>query len=781
MGPLHRKLSRDLWRLRGQVITIALVVASGVAAFVTMRSAHAALLDSRATFYESARFADVFAHLRRAPEAVVAQLEAIEGVASVEARVVTQGAMPMEDMTEPASMTVLSIPERHNRIHLLRGRMPEADRPEEVVLSDAFADAHALSLGDTLSIVIGGVRQRLTLVGVGLSPEYVITLQVGDMAMDARKTGVLFMNGERLAESLQMQGAFNDVSLRLLANAREEDVKDAVDEVLAPYGGLGAIGRTYQASNFMLDQELAQLGSMASNLPPLFLMVAAFLLNVVLSRLVQLQRPQVAALKALGYYDREIGTHYLLLALSVVTLGSLLGLAFGAWMTDGMVGLYAEYFRFPALSARIAPRTAALAVVVSFGAALVGTVTSVRSVLSLRPAEAMRPAAPAKYRRGLLSRLPGLSPAARMIAREVERRPMRLLLSAAAISVAVGLMVVGQYLSDAMNYLMDTYLHQSQQWDVQVVFGESRPARSLGAVGSMPGVFHAEGIRQVPVEVRHQAYSRRLSLTAYEDEGQLQRVVDEAGHVVPIPEDGAMLTALLAERLHLEVGDTIEIEVLEGRRRTVRAPVVALVDELMGLQVHMQSAYYHRLVGEEPTVSAALLRIDPAQADALDRRLSDLRDVVSVTHMDRVLTQFREQSGRNIGVMSFIMALFASIIAIGVVYNNARVALSMRSRDLASLRVLGFRRAEVAAILIGELSIQVLLAIPVGLLFGKAMAIGMATGATDPEVYRLPVVVSLRTYAVAALLTLGSAVVSAWLVRRKLYGLDLIGVLKTRE
>ncbi|MEM9074711.1 MAG: ABC transporter permease [Myxococcota bacterium] len=783
VSALNRKLLRELSQLRGQLITIALVVASGVAAFITTRSTLTSLHDARARFYTSSRFADVFAHLRRAPEAAKGRIEAIDGVSVVDTRIVGTGAMPMPSMTEPARATVVSLPLQLNTLHLRSGRMPEPSRDDEVVVSDAFADAHNLSPGDSVPLVLGGIRRELRVVGVGLSPEYVMVLNPADFAMDARKAAVLFMNRESVAAALDLEGSFNDVALRITPGVDSLAIVDRVDAVLEPYGGLGAVERDRQTSHYFLEQELAQLGAMSSQVPPLFLFVAAFLLHVVLSRLVQLQRTQIAALKALGYSNRSIGLHYFGLATVIVVIGASLGVGLGAWLGDGFVSLYEEFFRFPDLQSRIDPRTALTAVLVSTLAGVAGTLTSVRGILALPPAEAMRPPAPERYRRGVLDmrwlqRLIG--PSARMVLREIQRRPLRVLFSATGIAVAVGILVVARFWGDAINYMMDVQMHESQRWDVQVGFAEPRPRTALRTFGHLPGVSRVDGLRTVPVRFRNGARSRTSALIGYADSPSLQRVLEE-DRAVAIPDEGVLLTRYLGELLDVGPGDTLRAEVLEGNRRTIELPVAGLVDEPFGLQGHMQSRTLHRALGEEDSMSSALLRVDPEFAEALDQELARLPDVVSVAHKDRIITQFREQSGRNIGVFSLIMTLFAATIAIGVVYNNARVSLSARSRDLASLRVLGFTRAEIAGVLLGELAVQVFLALPIGLIFGRALAVAMATSAADPEQFRFPVLISSQTYAFATLITLASAVFSAWLVRRRVYGLDLIGVLKTRE
>lgn len=783
ISALNRKLMRDLAGLKGQLLTISLVVASGVAAFTSTRSTLASLRDAQATFYTECRFADLFVHVRRAPERVAKRLEAIEGVSVVDTGIVDVGSIPLAHTTEPVRATVVSLPHRLNTVYLRAGRLPEPNHDAEVVISDAFADANELVPGDRIPLVLGGVRREMTIVGVGLSPQYVMVLNPADMAMDAAKAGVVYMNRDALAAALDLEGSFNDAVFRIGPRQNPDPIIDAIDVVLEPYGSTGAITRERQFSHYFLSQELKQLGNMSSQVPPLFLLVAAFLLHMVLSRLVQLQRSQIAALKALGYTDREIGLHYLGMATLIVVMGAGLGVALGAWLGNGLLSLYEDYYRFPSLRSHVDPQTAVIAVLVSTLAAVVGTLTSVRSVLALAPAEAMRPAAPAIYRRGVLDARwvrAILGPSARMVLREVRRKPVRTSLSALGIAIAIGIIVVARFWGDAMDYLINVQMHETQRWDVQVAFAQPRPESSLRSMLHLPGVFKVEGLRMVPVRFRHHQFERAASVIGYPENSSLQRVLSD-DEPIEIPDEGVVLTRYLGEVLDVSVGDWVELEVQEGDHQTIRVQVQGLAGEPFGMQGHMRLESLHRALGQEPVVSAALMRVDPTQADELDRRLTELPDVVAITHHDRIMQMFNEQSGKNIFVFSFVLTLFGATIVIGVVYNNARVSLSMRSRDLASLRVLGFTRREIAGLLIGELSLSVFVAIPIGLFFGQALAESMATGAADPEQFRFPLIISSRTYAFATIVTIGAALVSAWLVRRRIHALDLIGVLKTRD
>lgn len=788
MRAIDLKLLRDLSRLRGQVVTIALVVACGIASYVTMRSAFDSLVTSRDAYYERNRFADVFAHLERAPQSVRERIAEIPGVSMVDTRVVESVMVPMPDMPRPASGTLVSLPPdgraELDAIHLRRGRMLDPERSDEVLLLDAFAEAHGIEPGDRVPAVINGTLRELRVVGLAMSPEFVFTIPPGGMTYDPKQIAVLWMVRDAAAAAFRMEGAFNDVVLRLQPGASERAVLERLDRLLEPWGGVGAIPRAKQPSHFMLGGELSQLETMATVVPAIFLFVAAFLLNVVLSRLIHLQRPQIATLKAVGYTDREVGLHYLWLVSLVVLIGALVGLAAGAWLGRELTQLYTgDFFRFPEPTYRLETRAVVVSVAISLAAAVFGALSTVRAVTRLPPAEAMRPPAPAVYHRSLTERL-GLfrllGPSARMIVREVERRPLRLLLSSVGISLALGIVVVAGYWYDAIDYMLDVQFHRAMREDVTVNFIKPLPERAVHELEHLPGVWHAEGLRTVPVRFRAGHRHRDAAINGYPEGLVLRRLVDQQGAIRPLPPGGVLLTSKLGEVLAVAPGDRVTVELREGERKTVSLLVVGLVDEPFGLQGHMRQAALHAELGEQPTVNTGLLRVDSAERDAIYRRLKQMPWVAAVANPRSFREQFEAQSGTIIRVYTLILTLFASIIAVGVVYNNARVALSQRSRDLASLRVLGLTRGEIAGILYGELAIQVVLAIPVGAVVGYWMVIGIAL-TVDPETYRLPVVISLRTYAFAAAVTLVSAVVSALLVRRRLDRLDLIGVLKTRE
>lgn len=262
MRVLDRKLLRDLGRMKGQVATIAVVVACGVAVFIAALTMYHSLQWSQHSYYASARFAQVYARLKRAPATVSQQIRDIPGISEVEARIVHDVTLDLPQLVAPAVGRVIGVPsggQPHlNRLYLRRGRLIEPGHANEVVVSESFATANGLRPGDTLAALLNGHRETLRIVGVVLSAEYVFALCGGEALPDDRQFGVLWMDHEALAAAFNMKGAFNDVILTLAPRVSEQAVIDALEHVLEPYGSLGAYGRDQQVSHRFVSDEIYQ-------------------------------------------------------------------------------------------------------------------------------------------------------------------------------------------------------------------------------------------------------------------------------------------------------------------------------------------------------------------------------------------------------------------------------------------------------------------------------------------------------------------------------------------
>ena len=787
MSALNRKLLRDLTRLWGQVLAIGLVIAAGVATVVMALGTLHSLGETRTAYYERYGFGHVFAQAKRAPEFLAGRIAEIPGVAQVSTRISEHVILDMPGMDEPGRANIVSLPEGRqpelNRVVIRTGRMIRRGHPDEALIGEAFAEAHELMPGDTVTANINGRQRTLTVVGIALAPEFIYVIGPGELVPDGRRFGIIWMGREALEAAFDLEGAFNDVAIGLTREATESAVIEQVDALLERYGGVGAYGRDDHLSDNFVQSEMDQLANLAWTMPPIFMAVAAFLLNVVIARLIETEREQIGLLKAFGYTNLAVGWLYLKFVLAICVVGIVAGWGFGAWMGRGMMANYIEYYRFPFLYYIDEPAVFVSAALVSMAAALSGALFAVRRAVALAPAVAMVPPPPTMYRGTLVKRLAeagSLGPPTRMILRHVTRWPLRSMATMAGIAASVAILVMSLFFLDSIDEMLESFFFRSQHQDITVQFTEIRDDATRYEIDSLPGVIRTEMYRVVGMRLRHGHLSRRVAVNGLDQGAQLQELVDAEDRPVDLPPQGITLTAKLADLLAVEEGGTITVEVLEGRRTVRDLTVSRVIQEYIGTQAYMDRRALNRLMGDPPVADGAMLLVDDQVQPTLFRELKGIPGVMGAALLRASFEKFRQIIDDTMITMVGFYILFASVIAVGVAYNSARISLSERARELASLRVLGFRKSEVAYILLGELAILTVLAMPLGCLFGYGLSVLMVR-LFETDLYRLPFVIQPSTYGYAVLIVLAASVVTGALVGRRVAQFDLVAVLKTRE
>jgi putative ABC transport system permease protein len=788
MRALDRKLLRDLARLKMQAVAIALVVAAGTAVFIGTAATARALRLSEERYYAEHRFAQVWTRLVRAPDTAIRQIANVPGVAAVDGRLVAQGVIDVAGLDEPATGLFIAIPptDGHvlNDIYVRRGRHVEANGIDEALVSEAFADRNGLKPGDTIGAVIAGRHVQVRIVGVALSPEFIMQIQPGGLIPDDRRFGVFWMSRDRLEELLDLRGAFNDLALRLSPGANEATVIRAVDRVLDPYGGQGAYGRSTQPSHVMLEAHIRPVAALAVVVPAIFLAVAVFLINVVLSRLVATERTQIGMLKAFGYSNARLSRHYLLLALAIAGGGFLLGLPVGVWLGRVMSVWFATFFRFPILVFKIESVFVGIAAIAMLGSSALGALVTLRAVVRMPPVVAMTPPAPTYRptwfdRSGFATRVLH-APAVRMILRSITRRPVRALLTAGGMSLAVAIVIFGGFTADALARVVDVRFQHEERQDLSFVFRHARSLEQWSGLEQLPGVRIAEPFRAVPARIHVATEMQDVGLIGLESGSRLRQLIDMNYGTASIPPDGVVVGSWLAQQMGVRRGDTVALEIREGRRRTVTTRVVGLIDEPLGRYIYGDLRTIGRLLDEPNTFSGVNVLVDRAHEKELYTSLKRAPAVLAVEFRKGSLLNFRAMGDETVAFIRKIEIVFAIIIAFGVVYNTARIAVAERAHELATLRVLGFTRREISSILLGEIGALAAPAIPLGCVFGYVLSSWLAS-ALSSELFRFPVVLEFRTYAFAIFVFAASALGSALVVRRQLDRLDLVAVLKARE
>lgn len=787
MRALRIKLLRDLRTMKGQMAAVSLVMSCGLMVMIMARGLVMSLETARDEYYASHRLAHVFCDVKRAPSAAEPRLREIDGVAALETRVKGTLSLDLPGLREPADGLVLSLPDGRessvNRLHLRQGRLPEPYRPNEVVVSEPFAKAHGFVPGHTLEATMHGARTRLTIVGVGMSPEFVFETRPGETVPDNRRYGIFWMSQKALADAYGLSGAFNSVILTLAPGAKTGPVKKDLDRILAPYGALVAFDRTEHVSTRLIDDRIAMLKGFAIAFPVIFLSIAAFMTSAALTRLVRLQREQIAQLKAFGYSSGAVGLHYFQFALAAVVAATLLGSGIGLWIGEIMVDIYRRFFQFPNLVFRPDWPALFLALSASAAASFLGVLGAVRQAVRLPPAEAMRPEPPARFGPSFLERLGFLrllTPVQRMTLRNLERKPWQAAFTVLGLAMATAIPMVPGAMGDGIDYLMDFQWRLSQRQDVTATLIEPGSPSALRSLAAMPGVLYAEPFRVVRGRIVSGLRERRVGLTGRLPDARLNLLLDARGRTVDLPLSGLMLSEKLAEVLGLSPGDPVRIEVQEGRRPVLETFVAGTITDFAGVGAYMDFYALGRLMGEERVISGAHLSLDPARRDDFLRRVEDTPAIASAVFTSSARESFQSAMGDMMGVVQAVYFGFAVIVSCGVVYNSARIALSERTRDLATLRVLGFSQAQTTVILLLELMVLTLAALLPGLWLGGEMARVLVLTASTESV-RMPLVLTDRAYATAVLIVLTSSLASFVVVGRRIKNLQLLSVLKAPE
>nr|WP_225444266.1 ABC transporter permease [Pseudomarimonas arenosa] len=782
---MQLKLGRELAQMKGQIAAIATVLAIGIAMWVMSISNYQSLSRTQARFYAEYDFGHVFTQLTRAPQTLLPAIAAIPGVARVHARISAEARLQVDGYADSVTARIVSLPMQSQdlagRLFLRSGAFPQQD--DEVLLIEAFADAHDLRRGDQLYAVINGRQQRLQVAGIVLSPEFIYPIRPGDVFPDFARYGVLWMRHEPLARAFDMFGAFNDLSLSLQREARSEDVIEQLDRLLDNYGNVGAHGRELQVSDRFLSDELQQLQVMARLFGGIFLGVAAFLLNIVLARMLQSQRELIGLLKAFGYRGLELARHYGGFALAIAVAGALPGLLLGAWMGSGLARLYAEFYRFPYLDWQLSPGLIWQALLFALLTAATGAAAAVYRCYRLPPAEAMRPEPPPRYHRSVLESprlLHWLDLRARMILRTLVRRPWRSALSVFGIGLAAGILIMSRFQAAAVEHMVNVQFGLAQRDDLSIILSHPRTLRFAEELATLPGVMAVEVGRTVPVKLRNGHRQWQGALTGLPASGQLRRVLNNELQPINPPEHGLLLTGFLAASLALRVGDEVEVEVLDGARQRLRLPLAGTVDEYLGVSAYSERNALNRWLGEDALGNRAWVALAEAQRGDLLEALRARPVIASISDRQAMVSSFRRTLAEGILTFTLIASLMAASVAIGVVYNAARITLAERGRELASLRVLGYTRQEVRALLQGELLSLSLLALLPGIAIGYALCAWIVFN-FQSELYRIPLLTTPAAYGLSGLIVLSATAASMVLVRRRLDGMDLIEALKARD
>lgn len=786
MRALHKKLLRDLWNLKFQTLTLSIIITGGLALLLSSWSSYESLKDSRESFYDSHFFADVFAEMKRAPAGLVRELQQIPGLSLVEGRILIDGLVHQKKEDEPAVMRMVSVPNGKNsllnRIYLRSGRLPLESEESEGVLHEGFAKAHQLKVGDEVQILVEGHYQKIRIVGIGTSPEFIYAMSGLSALPDDLHFGVMWLPYETLARLSARQDSINSIAAVLSSSASAPRVLSEFDRVLKKYGSLGAYLRKDQLSHRFIEDEINQQKGTAIITPMIFLSVAAFLIHIIFSRLISLNRSQIATLKALGFNNTEVASHYLQLVVVMIMTGIIPGVLIGIWVGKIFSNIYLDFYHFPKLTFSLSITALIIGVLAGLIPGLLGAIQSIRRAFILVPAEAMRPPVPPIFQKSFLDKMTSkkLRPVSKIILRNMFHRPDRLIMITLGMATALGILVVSLSWKGMVAELLETQFQRIQREDMELMFLRPITENGLRELKNKKGVLSVEGYRSVPVRIRHLNHKKELAILGWPEYARMRQALDTHLNKIPLPDHGLLLGRFFVRNWNLKTGDEVQIEVLEGKQKTFRAVVSGFSDEMFGLSVSMNHVELSRILNEEPAYNLVMIKADPKLINQLYVDLKNIPEIGSVVLKNSMYKSFQSTMGNIIAVSSFILISFALAIAIGVIYNSIRVNFSERAWEMASLEVMGLEKIDVSLIIYAEVALQVLAGIIPGCFLGYGMLYISLKG-IHTETFALPIIIRAETYAKAVLIIVMALIGSSFIIYRMIDKLSLVEALKSRE
>lgn len=791
MSVLGKKMWRTIWHQKAQFFAMMALVMLGVATYVSMATAYYNLDRTKDVYYRRTMFADYFFDIVRAPGEVVARIALVPGVAMAAGRI-EEDVPVLKGNTRSGTLRVITYPagaaDDVNLLELRSGRLfdQHPGGRTEVLLDPRYARANDIRVGDSISVIAGGRKVSLTVVGTAISPDFVYAIQnAASLAPDPKTFGIVMMPLFQAQRILNLSGQVNQVVIMLAPGADTRAVARRVEDILRPYGNLTSYARKDQLSNFLLDNELSMLRMMSQTLPVIFLVMAVSIQFVLLGRMIKGQRVQIGTMKALGVSLRRIVVHYAGYALVVSLAGGVLGSLLGIYLASLLSQMYAQLFNLPGVIGGVNAAALFYGVLLAAVAGLLAGIIAARGVAGINPAESMRPEPPASGGRVFWegwSRLwRTLSPAWRMTLRTTARNRLRFAATLFGVVAAVGLMVMSLAGNDSINYLVDKYFFTEQRYDYFVGLTTPVPADELLNISRLDGVVRAEPILQIPVKVAFGGRTRDEVLVGLAPGGTMKRPVDDTGRPLSLPDDGVVLDRLTAQKLGVVPGDRVELKTVlalgSPHRAVVR--VTGIADENIGGEEYMSLSEANRILGEDNLISGVMLKVDPGKAAVVHLALSKMGDVASVTHKEAQVANFRSLMVYYVD-FDDILAVFGAALGFFIVFNASLMGFAERRRELASMRVIGFSRQEIGRLLWKENILVSFAGIVLGLPFGYLLAYGYIES-LNSDLYSIPVAVFPQTYLISVLGGLAFVVAAHLVATRRLGGLNMIDVLKDQD
>lgn len=789
MSTLTHRLFHIIRSTLGQFLGMAAVIAVGISLYISFTTALFNLQESQHNFYTQNNFADHYFYVVRAPEPIIKQVQAVAGVAKATGRIQKDvSVIKPNGERATARLTSYPLPQDNevNQVQLLAGRYFEKYAPNggfEALVDPGFFSANQLEFGTSIDIIAENTIHPLTVVGTATGPEFTYPIKDASTLMPDYETfGIVMVPHNQSQQIFNLPGQINQVLIQFTPGIAPEKAVEEIKQILQPYGVLADFPRKDQLSHLSLQAEMDGLDTMAGFLPVLFLGIAAAIQFILLRRMIKSQRTQIGILKALGYSNRHIILHFSSYAVMVGLLGALAGIMLGVAFAAYFSKMYAMFFNLPSaiggINIRVIVNSIVLSLLVSFFAGL----SASRSVVSILPAESMRPVPPVSSNRSLLEMMPlfwqRLNSSWKMALRTISRNRLRYLISVFGIASAVSLLVVSMVINDSVDYMMNQHFAEETSYDYLLQFSQPLKEDELSSIQRIDGIQKTEGFLTIPVKMYLHDKNSDDVLQGQDFSSTLKFPAAQNGETLPIPAEGIVISQHSAKELGAEVGDTIKVETLMGSGQTHYADlkIVGINHQLFGVESYISLDNANRILQESSLVTGAMLKINQNKAGEIEEQLADMTGITSILSKQKEkdnIFSMMDSMVYMIGIMTF----FATILGFVIVFNSVIMSFNERKRELTSLLTIGYTRSEVANLLLKETIPQALPGILLGLPAGRCLAY-LYFHSVEYDMWIIPLVVYPDSYVWAVLGGLVFVLLGQWFAGRGIKSLDTVELLK---
>ena len=792
MKALDIKLLRDLYRTRGLILAIGGIITVGIMTLVTMRSAYLNLSLAKDSYYQQCRMADFWIDLKKIPLAEVEKLVQVQGVSEIQPRIQFSATVDLEDSVQPINGLVVSLPDQRqsilNDIVLRQGDYFSDQKENEVIINEKFAREHSLYPGQTFELMLNERKQEVFVIGTAISSEFTYLLGPGAIMPDPKQYGVFYIKQSFAENSLNFQGAANQVVGRISpsADVNVATILDQCESRLEEYGVFATTPLKDQASHQFIQSEIDGVGAMSKVLPVIFLVVASLILNVLMTRMARRQRVVIGTLKALGYSDTRIFIHFLQLGLVVGIIGGIAGALLGYFSSVGLTVAYRQFYEFPNLTSGFHWGAMVIGMIASIVCAAVGSMIGAYSALKLQPAESMRPAPPKTGGNVLLEKVgwlwQRLSTGWRMALRGVMRNRMRSLVGVFASAMGSGLLISGLMMQNGQTYMVEFQYDKIAKSDIDLVLSAESDMDVVNEIKQLPAVDYVEPQLIVPCTLVNGPYKQKSSITGLVSNPTLTVPHSRNGIQVSIPRYGLVIGRQLADNLHLQAGDTFTLIPNRGEKQPVDVKVATISDGYVGISSYAHIDFLSEKIGEKQVANSVQMKVNNNEQAIVDlyRELKEIPGVEAVQNQAQIESTLRDLLQQVQWIFIVALIMFAGTIFFGSILNASMVTLAERTQEVATMIALGYSRWQVGGVFLRESMIVNLVGAVIGIPLGIALCWITAEG-MKTDVLRLPVIFHNYLIVVAIVTAFVFGILAHLVVQNSINQMHVVESLKVRE